>query len=325
VSGYALDPASGAATPLAGSPFASDPGPFASAFAPSGKFLYLGCADSVQVFSVGAAGALTAVAAQRVAITGRGNGEVLMHPSGRFLYVADRGAGAIKTYAVDRATGALTLTSNVSVSGGPIGLTFDRAGATLVTRGAATDLANNASLEIYAVDAYSGAATLTQHFEGFDSVNFGMPFVRGDDAGNHSLAFSRQPGLDIIYDAYQNENTWPSSMSAYWLDMASGGLPATNWEVGRGPWPYDPMATWATPISTDFWGSAGASVVLDRSGTLQVLTAGLATGAFYIYPVSSAGQMMGGMMGDYSTVSSKQASDGQGDFPSHAVFTGTLQ
>jgi hypothetical protein len=328
ISAYALDPVTGAATPLAGSPFllSSDVAPFASAFAPSGRFLYVGCQDSIQVFSVAATGALTDAPTLKVAISGRRSGDLLMHPSGRFLYVADSGNGVVKTYGVDKATGALTPGADVASAGGPVGMTFDRAAIHLVTRGSATDSANNAALNVFAIDAYSGALSLTSHFEGSDATNSNypnLPFVRGLDSGHHALAFSRQPGLDIIYNAYVNEPMQTStSMSAYWLDVASGSMPANivDWDVGRGPVPFDPMASWIGPIYVDMWGSAGDSVVFDRSGKILILTGTNGVGDFMIYPVSPQGSLGGGMIGDYT-----QTTGSPGDMATHAIFTGTLQ
>jgi sugar lactone lactonase YvrE len=325
ISAYALDAVTGAATPVAGSPFllSSDVKPFASAFATSGKFLYVACLDSIQVFSVAATGVLTDVPSLKVTVSGRTSGDLLMHPSGKFLYAADSGNDLIRTYGVDLATGALTPKPDVASAGGPVGMTFDRAAIHLVTRGSATDpTGNNAALNVFAIDPYTGALSLSSHFEGFDAVDYNMPFVRGSDNGHHGLAFSRQPGLDIIYNAYLDEPVWPSSMSAYWLDVATGSMPANHfdWDVGRGPVPYDPAISWAGPINVDLWGSSGDSVILDRSGRVLILTGANGVGDVMVYPVTPAGSLTPGPFSDYS-----QTTGSPGDMATHAVFTGTLQ
>jgi hypothetical protein len=325
ISAYALGATTGAATAVSGSPFAvpSDTAPTASAISASGKFLYVGCANSIQVFSVGATGALTAASSLKVTLTSRGSGDLLLHPSGKFLFVGDAGHAVVKTYAVDATSGALTFVSDAPVAGGPAGMAFDRAATHLVTRGGAIDPANNAALNVFSVNPYTGALASTRHFEGYGEIALwaptALPFVRGTAGAHHGIAFGRQPGVDVVYVAYAGEVDQGTSMSGYWLDVATGAMPATNWEVGRGPVPYDPVTTWATPVMVDFWGSAGDSVFLDRSGKVQILT-GASTGQFIVYPVTPEGSLGGSFIGDY-----RQDSGEPGDSAAHGVFTGTFQ
>jgi DNA-binding beta-propeller fold protein YncE len=323
ISAYAVNATTGALTAVSGSPFSipSDTSPFASALHPSGKFLYVGCRDSIQVFAVAATtGALTAAPALKAVATGRVAGDVLLHPSGKFLFVADAGHGVVKTYAVDATTGALAFVADAPSAGTPTGMTLDRAGTFLFTRGAAVDAANNASLKTFAIDPFTGVLTASSSFEGFDAVTTNLPNVRGTDGGHHGLAFSRQPGVDVLYDAYKDEVIWPSSMSAYQIDLAGGGVAATGWDVGRGPVPYDPAVTFGGPIFIDFWGSAGDSVVLDRSGTALVLTSTYGIGRITFFPVTTDQSLVGSFIGDYAV-----DSGAPGDSPAHACFTGTFQ
>jgi 6-phosphogluconolactonase (cycloisomerase 2 family) len=322
VSAYAVNPTTGALTAVPGSPFhlASDVNPFASAVHPSGKFLYVGCQDSIQVLAIAASGALAPAPALKATLTGRDAGDVLLHPSGKFLFVADAGHGRVRTYAVDAATGALTFVADATSAGAPTGLALDRAGTLLFTRGAAADAANNASLKTFSIDPYTGVLTPASSFEGFDPVTTNLPYVRGTDTGHHGLAYSRQPGLDILYDAYSDEAVWPSCMSAYQIDLAGRGVAASNWDVGRGPVPYDPATTFGGPIYVDFWGSSGDSVVLDRSGTALVLTSAFGIGRINFYPVTADGSLVGSFVGDYGADSGSP-----GDLPAHAAFTGTFQ
>ncbi len=326
ISAYALNATTGAATPVAGSPFAlpSDAAPFASVVSHSGKFLYVGCAGSIQVFAIGASGALTAAPSLKVTVTNRTKGDVLLHPSGNFLFVADAGNAVVKTYSVDAATGALAFVADAPSAGGPVGMTFDRAATHLVTRGSSTDPANNAAFNVFAVNPYTGVLASTTHFEGFGEIALWAPVamanVRGADNGHHALAFGRQPGIDVLYDAYTGEVDQGTSLSAYWLDAGTGTFPSVNWEVGRGPVPYDPGTTAATPIYVDFWGSAGDSVFTDRGGQVLVLTSAFQNGQLAVWPVTPDGILVGGMIGDYHVDSGEP-----GDLPAHGVFTGTLQ
>jgi 6-phosphogluconolactonase (cycloisomerase 2 family) len=323
VSAYAVNATTGALTAVPGSPFAlpSDSSPFASAVHPSGKFLYVACQGSIQVLAIApAGGALTPAPTLKAAIPGRVAGDVVLHPSGKFLFVADAGHGVVKSYAVDAGTGALAFVADAPSAGAPTGIALDRAGTLLFTRGTAVNAANNASLNTFAIDPYTGVLTLASRFEGFDAVTTNLPFVRGTDNGHHGLAFSRQPGLDVLYDAYASEVVWPSCMSAYQIDLAGRGVAATGWDVGRGPVPYDPATTFGGPIFVDFWGSSGDSVVLDRSGTALVLTSSFGIGRINFYPVTADGSLLGSFIGDYGA-----DSGAPGDLPAHAAFTGTFQ
>ena len=63
--------------------------------------------NTISQYTVGAGGALTAMAAPTVA-TGSGPLSVNVHPRGNYAYVANNGSGDISVYAIDGATGALT-------------------------------------------------------------------------------------------------------------------------------------------------------------------------------------------------------------------------
>jgi len=90
--------------------------------------------------------------------------------------------------------------------------------------------------------------------------------------------------------------------------------------VGRGPVPFVAGVTWAGPVANYFWGSAGDSVVLDRSGTALVLTSASGMGQITFIPVTPDGVLQGGMIGDFAV-----DSGAMGDSPAHACFTGTFQ
>jgi Lactonase, 7-bladed beta-propeller len=87
VSGYAIDPTTGALTPIKGSPFAAGILPTSVAVDPTGKFAYVANSNSntVSAYSIGADGSLTPVPnfalwngePERAHLSGRGsNGQV---------------------------------------------------------------------------------------------------------------------------------------------------------------------------------------------------------------------------------------------------------
>jgi hypothetical protein len=205
-------------------------------------------------------------------------------------------------------------------------MTFDRAATLVVTRGSATDPSNNAALNVFAVNPYTGALTSTTHFEGYgENVLYGvsLPYVRGTDGGHHGLAFARQPGLDILFDGYSGDADFGTSMTNYVLDVSTGSFPATGWEWGLGPAVADPTVVIAIPFSASTWGSAGDSIFTDRGGKVVVLTSTLGTGQIAVWPVTADGSLTYPQSGwdmAYFVVSGEM-----GDGPAHGVFTGTLR
>jgi hypothetical protein len=276
----------GSLTEIAGSPFAipGDGQPFASVTDLTGSHLYVGCNNGVRVFTVNATtGALTRDFAHDVQITGRVQGDVLLHPSGRWLYVADHGNNAIEAYAVDPASGALSLVGTVPSAGGPTGLTFDRAGARLFSRGTdSTPVPNttppatfNARIHVFAVDAFTGGLTETSSYAGYGPPSAfaqgltqnPMPFVPGVDGSLHGLAYSKLPGVDALYSAYSQDATLSvnQSVSGFSLssfDVSSAGITGDRNELLGSPFLVDALVHL----------SEGGSVFTDRSGSSVVLT-----------------------------------------------------
>jgi 6-phosphogluconolactonase (cycloisomerase 2 family) len=110
ISGYSVDPQSGALAALPRSPFAAGVvEPQAVALTPSGRYLYAAGAQdrSVSSFSVDAAtGALQPIG-PAVATGTSGRGGLIIEPSGRFLYVAGLDSG-LWAYSIEADTGRLT-------------------------------------------------------------------------------------------------------------------------------------------------------------------------------------------------------------------------
>ena len=91
VSGYRIDPSTGALTPIAGSPFATGTDPANVAVDPSGKFAYVanGDFDNVSGYRINpSTGALKAIAGSPFP-AGDNPRSVAVDPSGKFAYVAN--------------------------------------------------------------------------------------------------------------------------------------------------------------------------------------------------------------------------------------------
>jgi 6-phosphogluconolactonase (cycloisomerase 2 family) len=114
LSGYSMNPTTGALTPVPGSPFATGAGPFGVVADPTGRFVYVAneASGNVSGYAIDpSTGTLTAIAGSPFAV-GINPLAVTVDPMGRFAYV---GFGTnIAATTIDQVTGALT-----TVAGSP--------------------------------------------------------------------------------------------------------------------------------------------------------------------------------------------------------------
>ena len=165
---YRLDPKTSALTPAAPPSVALTPGsgPRHMSFHPGGTYAYVinELALTVTVFSRDAkTGALTEV--QTISTLPAGveevpafsTAEVVVHPSGKFLYGSNRGHDSLVVYAIDQATGRLTLVQHESTQGStPRGFGIDPTGRYLLAGNQRSD-----SLVPFRIDAGTGRLTPT--------------------------------------------------------------------------------------------------------------------------------------------------------------------
>ena len=182
---YRIDAAAGTLTP-ATPPFAAvtpaGSGPRHITISRDGKHAYVitEMLCTIQVFDRnGTSGALSPVqtistlpAGQAVA-PGMSTAEVLLHPSGKFLYGSNRGHDTLVVYAVDASTGKLTLLQHVPTGGKmPRAFNIDPTGAFLVVGNQNSD-----TIATFKIDPAKGTLTATGH-----TISVGKPvsfeFVR---------------------------------------------------------------------------------------------------------------------------------------------------
>ena len=116
VSAYAIDAASGALTPVKGSPFAAGITPFSVTVDPTGKFAYVASygSDNLYGYAIDAStGALRPLSGSPFADMGSGPFDVVIAPSGKFAYVPNSFAccgfsDRIAAYTIDATRGTLT-------------------------------------------------------------------------------------------------------------------------------------------------------------------------------------------------------------------------
>ncbi len=126
ISGFNIDPVTGALAPMLGSPFYATvgTGPTALTVDPSGRFLYAvtpGSADSIWCFTItytnGQEGQLVAAPNSPFSLAG-GALFALFDPLGNFFYIGSQAGNAIEGYTYDSSTGALTAITNSPFSTG---------------------------------------------------------------------------------------------------------------------------------------------------------------------------------------------------------------
>ncbi|HEY4414360.1 MAG TPA: lactonase family protein, partial [Verrucomicrobiae bacterium] len=150
------------------SSFASVPGgagPRHLTFSRDGKFVYvvneMACAVSVFSWDAGKLTALETVSALPAGVAanpGYSGAEILVHPSGKFVYATVRGHDSITVFSVAPTTGQLTLVQNISAGGKiPRGLGIDPTGRWLIT-------ANQKSGNVveFSIDTATGLITPTK-------------------------------------------------------------------------------------------------------------------------------------------------------------------
>jgi 6-phosphogluconolactonase (cycloisomerase 2 family) len=106
VHAFSRNASTGALTPVG--VVAGLPGASAVAVDPQTQFAYVTYINFVEVFQIGANGALTRIPAPSTFDTGSGPHAIAMHPNGQFVYTANIHAATISVFRRDSTTGALT-------------------------------------------------------------------------------------------------------------------------------------------------------------------------------------------------------------------------
>ena len=205
-----------------------------SAQAPDDQIVYVGTytrapSKGIYAYRLRANGELTPMGAEGLAVETENPSFLAVHPNQRFLYAVnelDRDAGAVSAFAIDAATGKLTLLNRVSSSGGsPCHVSIDASGKWLF-------VANYGGGSVVAfplqTDGKLGeAATLMQHSG--SSVN------KARQSGPHGHAVTASPDNRFVLAA----DLGLDRVIAYRLDPASGLGPkdpvTTNIAPGSGP------------------------------------------------------------------------------------------
>jgi 6-phosphogluconolactonase len=163
---YRFDPAKGSLTPN-DPPFAKlapGAGPRHLAFHPNGKFAYVlnEVNSTVTAFTYdsknGSFSTLQTLSTIPKDFTAHNDtAEIVVHPSGKFLYASNRGRDSIAEFAIDPAKGTLTLAGDFSTQGKtPRNFALDPTGKLLLV---ANQESNN--IVVFRIDQSTGALTAT--------------------------------------------------------------------------------------------------------------------------------------------------------------------
>jgi 6-phosphogluconolactonase len=161
---YRFDATKGTLDPAGSAPVKGGSGPRHIAIHPEGRFAYVinEMACTITGFAVDAAsGALREIetvsslpVGESVA-DGYSTAEIAVHPSGRFLYGSNRGHDTIAVFAIDAASGTLTLVEHEPTQGRtPRGFGIEPEGAYLIVGNQRSD-----SVVVMRIDARTGALT----------------------------------------------------------------------------------------------------------------------------------------------------------------------
>jgi len=206
VSVFAIDPATGALSPVPDSTVTTgaSPSSYSIAIEPTGRFAYVGNfhANSVSVYTIGADGKLTAMAGSPFPTTGGNVQTISITPNGRFMYVTNW-AGTVAAYRIAPDSGALTLVMTDASGSNNQTSVIDPTGKFLYVVHY-----SDQNIDTYTIDAATGALTKVP----------GSPFSSGT---GYPKSFTLDPTGRFAYATSYFGNPL-TDLSFYTIDPATG-------------------------------------------------------------------------------------------------------
>ena len=196
---YAIDSGGGTITEIQPSPYSAGQEPRQLAIDPTGRFMYVASQaanNKVTAFSIGANGVLAPIAGSPFATGGSGSACcVLIHPNGKFAYVAD--TNNIYAFNIDQSTGVLQLVTSIPGPAQAGGLALDPSGTLLYAVGAGSN-----SINTFTISSSTGAITAStpSSLELQDgaytiSIHPSGRFAYTVEAGQKLVAYGLQNGM----------------------------------------------------------------------------------------------------------------------------------
>jgi 6-phosphogluconolactonase len=284
ISVLAVNAATGVLTQVTGSPFAAGvrPGPTALLH-PSGRFIYVrnvgptDGAGSVTAYSINAAtGALTQIgAALPIGVNSQYS---WMHPTGRFLMIANRGAplddvatpGAISMFSIDAGSGALTSLAGASLRPAPFSVSVDSSGRFVYATSATGNLLYSFELNQTTGDLtpLSNGAVITSRDQPISLVAYSS--VTTPAAATFSSKFAYVP------------NAGANTIGGYAINTSSGALNAGSPVASFGDSPrvaaVHPRGRFVLGVNETGTNYVASYAINDPSGALSPAGSTLFTG-----------------------------------------------
>jgi 6-phosphogluconolactonase (cycloisomerase 2 family) len=213
-------------------PDALNPGPFAIAVTPDGKFLYTAnqFTNTVSAFSIDSAtGALTQVGTSPFAV-GKSPSGLAISPNGNFLYVANSGSNDVSVFSVcDNATPNCVNPDGgiAEITGSPFSAGLGPVFIAISSTGNFAYVVDQLSNQISGYKLSPGSGTMT-----------GTTPLASVSTGTHPAWVAVSSGEQFVYVA----NNGSATVSAFTMDETSGALTV----VGT------PLATGAQPSAVAF-------------------------------------------------------------------------
>ena len=287
VSGYAVDAATGALSPVPGSPFAAGTTPDSVAVDPSNKFVYVANqgSNNISAYTIDSAtGALTPVSGSPFA-AGIAPVWVSVDPSGKFIYVANHGSNNVSAFSVNTSIGALTPVSGSPFPAGdmPVSVGVDPAGPFVYVSN------SNLNTLIWTVSGYtmdSSTGILTALPSSLMEAKTGL------------LGAAFPPSGKFLYQAGNFGTSW--GISPYTVNSATGGLVQVGGCVA--PCPNSKPTALAVDPTGKFLYVADAFSNYISAQTIDPITGQLGLG-----PGSPSGDFGSGPFGSYAAGGSPKA------------------
>jgi len=315
VFGYTVDSASGALTPISGSPFSGST-PRSVAVDPSGRFAYAvnTSSNDVSGYLIDATtGALTPISRFSF-VAGTGRQFVAVDPSGRFAYVANFLDNTVSGSTIDAATGALgPVPGSPFPAGFPVSVAVDPTGRFAYVTNLAQDTVSG-----YTISPTTGALTPIS-----GSPFAGAPSCSGMLGHHPGCAVWSSVAVDPTGKFAYVVNHGASTVAGYNINATTGALAA----IAGSPFPAANCPTCfnnsATSVAVDPSGEfAYVTINGDRSGGVAAYTINATTGALTPIAGSPFGSLTcgGGVIAGCDSV----AVDPSGKFAYYVAFGGAV-
>jgi 6-phosphogluconolactonase (cycloisomerase 2 family) len=270
ISGYTIDPTSGALTAMAGGTFLSGSGAFALAMAPSGKFGYvLQFTGEIQIttFSIDATTGIPKASGSPFNLAGSCGFSLVMAPSGDYMFIPGQNSpGTVSVVKVNATSGAVS-----AITSSPFAAGIFPARATVDPKGTLLYVANTGSDEIWTYSiASDGALTLANM-----ARTMGPPGSVLLAGGTAAITYTPK----FLYVANNGSNTVSGNISAYSINSKTGKITA----VSGSPF-ADGTLSYPTAVAADPTGRF--LYVANATGSVAAYTINASSGA--LSPIGSA-------------------------------------